>query len=128
MLHKHYVKPMASRAVVRADSAFSASKRKAILLEEGSRILKNCSPCLPWGEKQHFLNIFSICMMEAGHSESFRAMILTRVVSKYQVSLCRHMSGEKELYRTRCEREACWAELGWKGTKVVGSFRDPLSR
>ena len=56
-------------------------------------------------------------MMEAGHSESFRAMILTRVVSKYQASLSRHVSGEKEMYRTRPEREACWAEQGGKGTK-----------
>ena len=56
-------------------------------------------------------------MFEAGHSEPFRVVILTRVVSKYQASLARHLSGERQMYRTRQERELCWAEQGGKGTK-----------
>ena len=49
--HQHYAKPMASRAVVMAKSAFPASTKKNILLKEGSRRLRNCSPKLPWEEK-----------------------------------------------------------------------------
>ena len=66
-------------------------------------------------------------MFEAGHSDQFRVMILTRVVSKYQASLKRHLSGERQLYRTRQERELCWAEQGGKATKSTWFRRAGLT-
>ena len=49
--HEHYTKPMSSQAVVMANSAFPPNMKKNIVLEEGSRRLRNCSPSLPWEAK-----------------------------------------------------------------------------
>jgi hypothetical protein len=56
-MHQHYAKPMASRAVVMARSAFSTTTKRNILVEEGMRRLRNCSPSLPWEIKKGFLDI-----------------------------------------------------------------------
>ena len=54
--HQFYKKPMASRKLVQAKSAFSTSKKRSILMEEGLRRLQNCSPNLAWDRKTYFLN------------------------------------------------------------------------
>ena len=105
-MHEHYTKPMASRAVVMAKSAFPASMKKNILLEEGSRRLRNCSPALPWEKKLQHLNTFCLSMTEAGHTEQYRIMIMTRVSARYQKSLQNHQAQVKPMYRSRTEREA----------------------
>ena len=56
-------------------------------------------------------------MMECGHSQSFRDIVISRVVAKYLDSLARHMSGERPLYRSREEREESVASSGGKSNK-----------
>ena len=104
--HQHYAKPMASREVVMAKSAFPASTKKNILLEEGSRWLRNCYPKLPWLEKAKHLETFNVAMAEGGHKVSYRKMIITRVLARYETSLQNHRSGTKRMYRTKSEKEA----------------------
>ena len=48
ILHQHYTKPMASKSVIMARSAFTDTEKKNILVEEGNRRLRNCHPDLPW--------------------------------------------------------------------------------
>ena len=103
---------MASRSVVMARSAFSSSTKRNILVEEGMRILRNCSPTLRWETKAKFLTKLSISMMEAGHSEKFRTTVFGRVVRKYEVNLRNHNSGEKLMYRTKLEREEHFRKVG----------------
>ena len=112
LLHQHYTKPMASRSVIMAKSAFPTSTKRNILVEEGMRRLRNCSPSLPWCTKAHFLNNLCISMMEAGHSETFRITIITRVIGKYNANLKNHNAGEKLMYRTAAEREAHFRKVG----------------
>ena len=88
-------KPMSSRAVVMARSAFTTRNTMVILLAEGDRRRKSCSPDLPWETKAWFLTDLSIHMMDCGHSQSFRDIVISRVVAKYLDSLARHMSGER---------------------------------
>ena len=92
--------------------------KKNILLEEGSRRMRNCHPCLPWDTKVAFLNSLCISMAEAGHSESFRAMVISRVVAKYSKSLENHINGEKIMYRNRLERQTEVEARGGKSTKA----------
>ena len=112
LMYQHYTKPMASRAVIMARSAFPTSTKRNILVEEGMRRLRNCSPSLPWSMKAEFLNNLCISMLEAGHSESFRVTVITRVIGKYEANLKNHLSGQKQMYRTRKERETQFKATG----------------
>ena len=60
--HRFYKKPMASRIVVHARSALPTSVKTSILMEEGSRRLKCCTPQLQWADKVKFPNEFSCDM------------------------------------------------------------------
>ena len=60
---------------------------------------------------------FAIQMMDSGHKEGFRDMVISRVVAKYLNSLERHNRGLQPLYRTRDEREAAWSVAGGRPDK-----------
>ena len=81
IMHQFFKKPMASRKLVSADSAFSTSKKRSILMEEGMRRLRNCSPELSREAKAGFLNKFSSDMRFSGHTPS------RRIVARYEVEL-----------------------------------------
>jgi hypothetical protein len=104
--HQFYKKPMASRKLVQAKSAFSTGKKRSILLEEGMSRLRNCSPELSWSRKAVFLNRFSSDLINSGHTASFRRTVLNRIVKRYQAELSNHLEGRKPLYRSREERES----------------------
>ena len=121
MLHLHYRKPMASKSVIQRKSAFTTKEMRNILLEEASRRLRNCSPCLPWTTKASQLTELNIQMLDAGHSQAFRDLITTRAVAKYSNSLRNHRKvgeGRRAMYRTREERERQWEEQGGRPTKA----------
>ena len=103
--HQFYRKPMASRKLIQARSAFSTGKKQAILLEDGLRRLRNCSPELDWSVKVGFLNKFSSDLRFSGHTANFRRTILNRVLNKYRTDLANHVEGRKTMYRSREERE-----------------------
>ena len=112
LLYQHYVKPMASRAVIMAMSAFPTSTKRNVLVEEGMRRLRNCSPSLPWYVKKQFLDTLAISMMEGGHKEQFRVTVMMRVIGKYEANLKNHLEGNKIMYRTRSEREDHLVKVG----------------
>ena len=91
--HQFYKKPMAGRKLVQSRSAFSTTKKRSILLEEGLRRLRNCSPELPWSNKAYFLNKFSSDMRYSGHNLSFRRTVLKKIVKRYEVELSNHLEG-----------------------------------
>ena len=65
-------KPMAGRRVVQESLAFSTSKKRSILLAEGTRRDINCSSDLPWCKKVYFLNKLSRDLKYSGHTVSFK--------------------------------------------------------
>ena len=103
--HCFYKKPMASRKVVCAKSALPTSVKRSILLEEGKRRLKNCSPELAWNEKVLQLNRMSSDMKHSGHTQNFRNLILRRIVANYTKSLSNHLEGVHQMYRNKQERD-----------------------
>lgn len=90
---------MANRKVVQAKSAFSTGVKRSILVEEGMRRLRNCSPELNWPRKIKFLNTFSSDLKYSGQT------VLKRVVGRYKAELSNHLEGRKKMFRTREERE-----------------------
>ena len=104
IFHRFYKKSMSSRMVVQAKSAFSTQKKISILMEEGQRRLRNCSPELDWKEKVLFLNRFSSDLRRSGHTPSFRGLILRRVIQKYRADLSNHLEGNRPMYRIRDKR------------------------
>ena len=74
-------------------------------MEEGKRRLKNCSPGLSWETKGCFLIRLIVDMMNCGHTENFRRVILRIVIARYEDSLSNHLEGRNNLYRTKEERE-----------------------
>ena len=113
----HYSKPMASRDVIMARSAFTTREKKNILLEEASRRLRNCSPHCTWQEKAVHITTLNLQMWRCGHKQEFRSMITCRAVAKYQNSLQKHNSKAKVMYRTRSEMIRQWKLEGGKPTK-----------
>jgi hypothetical protein len=103
MLHQFYKKQVASKFVVSAQSAFPASKKRAVLVEEGVRRLRNNSPELPPAFKARFLTELALEMQNSGHRQSFRAMVLDTALKKYQIILGKHQRGEEDMYRTRAD-------------------------
>ena len=113
----HYAKPMASKDVIMARSAFTTREKKNILLEEASRRLRNCSPHCTWEEKCVHITTLNLQMLKCGHKQEFRSMITCRAVAKYRNSLKNHESGVKVMYRRRAEMISQWEQEGGKPTK-----------
>ena len=82
-----YRKAMSSRAMVTARSAFTIRNTMVILLAEGDRRFRSCSPDLPWQTMAWFLTDLAIQVMDCGHSQSFRDIVIIRVVAQYTDSL-----------------------------------------
>ena len=115
--HRHYSKPMASKSVIMASSAFTASEKLNILVNEGNRRLKNHSPQMSWLEKKKNLDTLMIQMEECGHSEDFRGLVAVRTVSRYSKSLKNHLEGRRRMYRSRQEQQEQVRAAGGKASK-----------
>ena len=81
--HQHYMKPMASKSVIMAASAFTTQEKQNILVNEGNRRLRNHSPHIPWEVKMRDLDTLMIQIQECGHAEEFRSLVATMVVVRY---------------------------------------------
>ena len=116
LMYQHYSKPMSSKSVIMARSAFTDREKRNILMEEGYRRLRNGHPDLPWVKKAAFLTDLNIAMRVAGHTETFRALVTTRVVARYCTAMRNHRWGAVRMYRSREEREEQRKEQGGKTT------------
>ena len=125
--HRHYSKPVSSKSVIMATSAFTASEKMNILVNEGNRRLKNYSPHLEWGEKREDINTLMIQMQECGHSEEFRGLVAVRIVSRYKNSLNNHQQGRRRMYRSRREQQEQVEAAGGRASpkKGIGFIIEP---
>ena len=44
-------------------------------------------------------------MMESGHTSGFRKTVVEKALHKYELELIKHINGEKNMYRSKEERE-----------------------
>ena len=91
--------------MVHKRSALTSRQKMNILVEEGSRRLKNYSPNLDWSEKCQALNTLMIQMFLVDHDEVFRRKVALRIIAKYKMDLSNHLMRIKPMYRTKQERE-----------------------
>lgn len=112
IVHRFWKKPMASRRAILARTAFSTNKIRAICVEEAFRRMRNTSPWLEGEEKGKCLTAYSAEMRRGGHSETFREEVMAKAVKKYNNLLVNHVSGTKNMYRSREEREQEQLENG----------------
>ena len=103
--HSFYKKPMASKYTLRKGTAYPLGNLKTVLVEETLRRLRNCSPEMPWEEKGKFLTEYAKEMKASGHNEKFRKEIMEKAVRIYKKDLEEHEKGNKDIYRSREDRE-----------------------
>ena len=115
--HRHFTKPMASKSVILACSAFTSRDKMNILVNEGNRRLRNHIPHLTWDEKKHDVTTLMIQMKECGHKENFCAVVAVRIVLRYLNSLQKHRQGEKRMYRSEREQQAEVAAAGGRASQ-----------
>ena len=117
IMHDFYKKPMASRATLRASTAFPTSQLRAIFVEEVLRRLRNCSPEASWEDRGKHLTDFALCLKSCGHSEHFRQVVFQKAVARFEKELANHTDGVADLYRSRAERQRQVQQRGGKATK-----------
>ena len=105
IVHEFYKKPMSSKFTLRNGTAYPRDRLKAVLIEEVTRRLRNCTPEMDWTSKGKFLTEYAKEMKNSGHDERFRTEIMERAVGKYKKMLDEHERGVKCMYRTREERQ-----------------------
>ena len=119
ILHSFYKKSVATTHVVMARSALSASAKRAILVAEGVRRLRNCHPDLPVKEKAFHMNNFNLAMMDCGHEVKFREIVNRRAIAVYERACVNEVEGNKRMYRTKEERRALIKLRGDKEDKTA---------
>ena len=135
--HQFYKKPMAKKRTILAKSALPVSNKRAILVEEAMRRMRNCSPQMSWSEKGKFLSQFAAEMRNSGHAEHFRVTVMSKAVEKHRAELERHEAGT-DLYRSRKVRQEQAKQSGGKssredwfkkkgGSKVTSVLKVPLT-
>ena len=95
--HEFYKKPMASRATLRANTAYPTSKIRSVMVEEVLRRLRNCSPECTWEERGKYLTEFAVALKSSGHSEHFRQVVFEKAVARFEKELANHHDGTADL-------------------------------
>ena len=84
LLYQHYGKEVASRQIISAKSAQSATCKRNVHIQEVLRRMLNCSTRLNWQEEvAPFLTDYMARMFEAGYGETYRKNTLENMHSGY---------------------------------------------
>ena len=102
ILHQHYEKQVASRAVLNAQSAQSAACKRSVHTMEMVRRMLNTSTQLDW--EQYVVPIltdYMARMREAGYGERYRKNVLLRAIGIYEKMRKEDEEGVRPLHRPR---------------------------
>ena len=81
IMYEHYMKEVASRLVIPKASAHSERMKFNVMVNEGKRIVRNCSEDLEWNIIASHLSYFMRRLQFSGYDEKFRYQVLTRVLT-----------------------------------------------
>ena len=101
IVHEHYCKDVASKAVINARSAVPWKNKRTILTQEILRILRNCSIDLPWERVSEHVTEFTARMQYSGYSQEFRAEVVKSALHAYDQMKARDNAGDEPMYRPR---------------------------
>ena len=104
--------------MVNARSALPSSSKRAILVAEAVRRLKNCSTSLPIEEVAGYISTFNLAMRSSGHSERFRTVVNKRAMAIYNNSCTLSREQGRPMWRSREERREQVRESGGKNSKT----------
>lgn len=95
ILHSHYMKEMASRLVIMERSAHGDNTKRNVIINEIGRVLRNCSPYLPWSEIADNVSYFVRRLAYSGYGKEFRYEVVRAAVGRYKQRLKEWESGGK---------------------------------
>ena len=101
VMHEHYTKEVASKAVVDARSALPMKTKRTIHTQEIVRILRNCSKSLPANVTRGHVEEYVVRMQCSGYDREFSAQVVESALKAFDSMLARDASGEEPLYRSR---------------------------
>ena len=102
VLYQHYEKPMASKAVLNAQSALSAACKRSVHTMEIVRRILNTSTKLDWSVYvAPVITDYMVRMRQAGYGERYRKNILTRALGIHDKMVAENESGTRPLNRPR---------------------------
>ena len=101
ILHKHYVKPMASRLVVQRSSTISERNLRTIHTQEIIRCLANCHKDIPEEEVNEIVENYMKKLQNSGYDEKFRREVLQAGTMGFEKQKVASETGGRPLYRPR---------------------------
>jgi hypothetical protein len=96
ILYEFYRKEMVSRLLILARSAMSARVKRATMIQDAIRILKNTSMCVLWERISEMFSDFSLRMKESGYPEKYRENV---ILSASEKMVEQDRAGTKPLHR-----------------------------
>ena len=101
IMHEHYSKEVASKAVVHARSALPWKTKRTIHTQEVIRILRNCSEHLPANVTRTHVSDYVARMQYCGYTRDFRAEVVESAMKAFDSMLEKDANGTEPLYRPR---------------------------
>ena len=101
IIHEHYMKPVASMALVNARSTLTWKSKRIILVQQAIRILRNCSEDLSWETKKKHLNQMMNRMQYSGYNQKFRYEVIMSALHAFEKMKEKDDSGEVPQYRPK---------------------------
>ena len=93
-MHEHYAKDVSSKMVINAKSALPMGTKRTVLVQDGLRILLNCSRDLPWKNKAKHLDSLSLRMQYSRYQKKFRYEVIDSAYKAYKTLLGKETAGE----------------------------------
>ena len=110
IVYEFYTKEIASKALIKARSAMSASVRRTVLSQAVLRVLLNCSPLLPWANVVGKVEEMVLRMQYSEYNKKFRYEVVDSAVKAYRARQEAELKGERPMHRLKGwrkdEREA----------------------
>ena len=95
---------MSTENLIPAKSAMPASMKKAILVQDGLRRIRNNCPSTLLEDQVATIRKYNVAMFNSGYSEKDRLQVTKSVMYKYQAQLDSHKDGSIAFYRSKQER------------------------
>ena len=100
ILHTHYMKEVSSKFLIHEKSSHPDNIKFNTLVNEGLRILRNCSTHLCWEECSRHLQHFVHRMQFSGYDHTYRAKVMKKVLDKYDEKL-EELKETGRMYKSR---------------------------
>ena len=89
------MKDVSSRFLIHARSAHPSNMKLNVLVNEGLRVLRNCSIHLGWEEGKRHLQYFVQRMQYSGYNQETRAKIILKILKKYDKKVEKYSLNQK---------------------------------